>query len=70
MKYEEVGGSEKSFLKDGVDTRTKKEKMFTISHAVVGPTGTRTQSVFAYNVCVLKSKAFRRNILEGTYSNK
>jgi hypothetical protein len=33
--------------------------MFTISHAMVGPTGTRTQSVFAYNacVCVLKSKA-------------
>jgi hypothetical protein len=62
----------KSFHKDSVDTRTKKEKMFTISHAVVGPTGTRTQPVFACNVCVcvLKPKTFRRSILQGTYSEK
>jgi len=46
--------------------------MFTISYAVVGPTGTRTQSLLAYNVClcVLKSKAFRRSILQGTCSKK
>ena len=60
----------KSFLNDGVDTRTKKEQMFTISHAVFGPTGTRTQSVFAYDVyvCVLKSTTFGRSTLQGTCS--
>jgi hypothetical protein len=62
----------KLFLKDGVDKHTHthtQEKIFTISHAVVCPTGTRTQSVFAYNVCVclLKSKAFRRSVLQGAF---
>jgi hypothetical protein len=74
MKCEEVGGSENHSSKTAWThaQKKKKGKMFTISRAVVGPTGTRTQSVFAYNayvcVCVLKSKAFRRNILQGTCS--
>jgi len=38
----------KSFLKNSVDIRTKKEKMFTISYAVVGSTGTRTHTMHVY----------------------